>query len=192
MAEDVKIDKDEDLLNTNYWRNTVNEPSLRTDVSPLAEFPPWSTAQDEDSLTPASIQARHVELQYRLDRNVEPLRKEDPEVLLDVYLLARDHQDTDEKDRPQYELLAEAALEFLSRGSRPVDLGKIVSALRRYCAAEEQRTDTRLRACMAPMLCNRGVLKKLWYRDDYIELMTGPESALSMAALLQVALLDSL
>lgn len=42
------------------------------------------------------------------------------------------------------------------------------------------------------MLCNKVVLKKLWYRDDYIELMTGPDSASSMAALLQVALLDSL
>ena len=85
--------------------------------------------------------------------------------------------------------MGKAALEFLRNDSEPVD---IVSALQWYCAEEEQRTDTHLRACMTPMLRNKDVLRELWYRDDYIELMTGRDTASSMAILLQVALLDSL
>lgn len=191
-AEEIKIDKDETLLKVDY-RNIRAEGLTGSAESPtFIDFPPMSTVFDEHSESPARIQAGRVEWQYRLNRNIEPLQKENPEVILEVYLLARDYQDMDDHDRPQYELLAKAALEFLRKDSRPVDLEKIVSALQRYCAEEEQRTDTHLRACMAPMLCNKDVLKELWYRDDYIELMTGLDSATSMAALLQVALLDSL
>ncbi|MCJ1426164.1 hypothetical protein MMC29_004066 [Sticta canariensis] len=191
-AEEIKIDKDETLLNIDYRKNRAEGPTGSVESPTFLEFPPRSTVFDEDSESPARIQAGHVEWQYRLNRNIKPLQKENPEVILEVYLLARDYQDMDDQDRPQYELLAKAALEFLRNDSKPADLGKIVSALQRYCAEEEQRTDTHLRACMAPMLCNRDVLKELWYRDDYIELMTGLDSASSMAALLQVALLDSL
>ncbi|MCJ1461957.1 hypothetical protein MMC07_000557 [Pseudocyphellaria aurata] len=189
---EVGIDKDEDRLNAAYGLDRVGGPARSAAISPFIEFPPLSTVYDGDSETHARIRARLVEWQYRLDRNIEPLRNENPEVILAVYLLARDYQDMEEHDRPQYGMLTKAALGFLRSGSKPAGLENIVSALRRYCAEEEQRTDTNLRACLAPMLCNKGVLKKLWYRDDYIELMTGPESASSMAALLQVALLDSL
>lgn len=125
----------------------------------------------------------HVEWQHRLNQIIEPTAKGesggDFTGSLEIIKIWT----------TTIRAVGKAALEFLRNDSEPVD---IVSALQWYCAEEEQRTDTHLRACMTPMLRNKDVLRELWYRDDYIELVTGRDSASSMAVLIQVAHLDSL
>lgn len=78
-AEEVKIGRDETLLNVDYNRKNRAEGPTGS-----AEIPTFIEVFDEDSGSSARIQAGHVDLQYRPDRNSEPLQKENREVILEV------------------------------------------------------------------------------------------------------------
>lgn len=72
------------------------------------------------------------------------------------------------------------------------DLETLVPALRLFCTESSKSPDRLVRSCMAQFFCRKNTLKKLWHREDYGDLMTDPELAPGIAALLQVAVLANL
>ena len=153
----------------------------------------WSLAGGDDIQSVAKIRARHVQRQYLREGTWEFLQTQTMEVILEVYYLTRDYHDKDHNGSPRYELLAESAIRILrGQSSEAVDVEFLVPALRLYCREDLMRPDRLARSCMARFLCCKSTLKKLWHHEDYMELMTDPNSAPGMAALLQVALLANL
>lgn len=159
---------------------------------PIEESSAWFMAGDSIESV-AKIRARHVQRQYLREGTWKFLQTQTTEVILEVYFLTRDYHDKDHDGSPRYELLGDSALRILrDRSSEAVDLESLVSALRLCCRESSMRPDRLVRSCMAQFLCCKRTLKKLWHHDEYMELMTDPDLAPGMAALLQVALLANL